>query len=880
MYKQKFISVLIITLSFLISHLAAQSDLSINKKQDNNPQIFSQIEKQKGALCVPEYSTGCSMGDGFTDFAVEEIQNYGSGCEDNMGYDGWSQYLGLGPAFLIPGYTHDFIMQTGYDDQYVTIWIDFNDDFVLSEDEKILIDFIMDEASQFYIASVTIPVGAITGLHIMRARTNWQNSCSDPCEGYTYGEAEDYNVIIGQATFGSLEGIVTELAGGAPVNGAAISIDGTYQYSTVSGADGTYLIENILVGEYIVECFKEGYNVILDTITIEENIISIIDFQLTHPNINVNPLSISITLALNSTGEETITIENTGNGLLQWSASTQILNDDQKNFMDLQFEYPVGGSGGEAGIETDGNYIYTTKWNGNYFYQYEIDGTYIGSFTINGAAVIRDLAFDGTHFFGGAATPTVFEMDFENQILVSTITAPTNVRAIAYNDNEDVFYANNWDSPVIKFDKTGANIGEFAVGPVGGSYYGFAYDNATLGGPYLWGYAQIGNSDNEIIQIQLPSGTETGFTLDVASKLSGQVWGDAGGLFTHPNLVFGKWTLGGMVQNEWLWGLELTDAQTWIGVYPNGGSLEGGENEEIIVAFDATDLLPEIYEAGIHFTTYPNVGSPVVDVIMTVVEMYYPCNLQAEINCTNISLQWEMCPPGCTPADSYNIYRNGEMIVNAPEMNYTDSLLFPDSTYGYEITAIYGGDESFPSPLEEVYVPLPDSLEPLNLYCIVDYPNEFDVTLWWDEPDACLTPDGYNIYRDGYKINSELVTELTYVDPYICYPPCFIEYHVKAVYYFGESGSSNSTYAIITNSTKQEFIECQIFPNPAQDKLFIQSLTKIYRIELFNNSGLTILTEKINSDAYQLNVSHLDPGLYFLKLKTEQGLVLRKIVIE
>ena len=114
---------------------------------------------------------------------------------------------------------------------------------------------------------------------------------------------------------------------------------------------------------------------------------------------------------------------------------------------------------------------------------------------------------------------------------------------------------------------------------MGDSYYGFAYDHATLGGPYLWGYAQTGNSQNEIIQMQLPSGTETGLSFDVTDKLSGQVWGDAGGLFTQHNLVYGKWTLGGIVQNERIWGLELTDAQTWLGVSPNGGTLAGGESE-------------------------------------------------------------------------------------------------------------------------------------------------------------------------------------------------------------------------------------------------------------------------------------------------------------
>ncbi|MBT4576497.1 MAG: lamin tail domain-containing protein, partial [Candidatus Cloacimonetes bacterium] len=62
---------------------------------------------------------------------------------------------------------------------------------------------------------------------------------------------------------------------------------------------------------------------------------------------------------------------------------------------DLQFSYPAGVGGGEAGFETDGNFLYTTKWNGDVFYRYALDGTYIEEFTVAGAAGVRDLAYDG-----------------------------------------------------------------------------------------------------------------------------------------------------------------------------------------------------------------------------------------------------------------------------------------------------------------------------------------------------------------------------------------------------------------------------------------------------------------------------------------------------
>ena len=133
-----------------------------------------------------------------------------------------------------------------------------------------------------------------------------------------------------------------------------------------------------------------------------------------------------------------------------WSMNIFYLQD---NLFDLQFQYPCAIGGGEAGIETDGCFFYTTMWNGADFHKYNLNGNYVSTFDISGAGNVRDLAFDGSYFYGAAASPTVFEMDFSNQILISTFNAPTEVRAIAYNENDDAFYANNWGSDIVKFDK-------------------------------------------------------------------------------------------------------------------------------------------------------------------------------------------------------------------------------------------------------------------------------------------------------------------------------------------------------------------------------------------------------------------------------------------
>jgi hypothetical protein len=168
----------------------------MNEPVDLTPKDGGGIPGPTDDLCAPTYSFGCSDGDGFTDFALEEIQNFGSGCADLTGIPGWSQYFSLGPATLIPGNTHTVTMGTGFGSQHVNIWIDFNDDDVLDASEMILNDYQMVSSGVLYDVDVTIPVSATPGLHKMRAMTVYASSFTDPCGSYSFGEAEDYMVNV------------------------------------------------------------------------------------------------------------------------------------------------------------------------------------------------------------------------------------------------------------------------------------------------------------------------------------------------------------------------------------------------------------------------------------------------------------------------------------------------------------------------------------------------------------------------------------------------------------------------------------------------------------------------------------------------------------
>tara|TARA_Y100000991_G_scaffold56544_1_gene41370 strand:- start:17401 stop:21453 length:4053 start_codon:yes stop_codon:yes gene_type:complete len=151
--------------------------------------------------CAP--SMNCAVGDGLTLFQLLDIDNT-SGCE---GYGDFTDMI----TNVEQGGTHDVTMTTGYGNQYVRIWIDFNDDYAYTSDELVLDNYIIAQgsASGSYTETtqINIPADAPLGQHSMRVKTNWNaNVPDDACELTTYGETEDYMVnIVTSLGFGELE---------------------------------------------------------------------------------------------------------------------------------------------------------------------------------------------------------------------------------------------------------------------------------------------------------------------------------------------------------------------------------------------------------------------------------------------------------------------------------------------------------------------------------------------------------------------------------------------------------------------------------------------------------------------------------------------------
>ena len=146
------------------------------------------------SVLFPDYcypGANCSYGDGFTGFKFEDIQNPNNGCSDGA----YGDFTNMSTN-IEGGMTYTIEWETGYSDQNASLWIDFDDDKEFEDSERLISDYNMASTGQYYTVDIDIPAGTPSGERRLRIRANWQNSSLDPCETFSYGETEDYTVVI------------------------------------------------------------------------------------------------------------------------------------------------------------------------------------------------------------------------------------------------------------------------------------------------------------------------------------------------------------------------------------------------------------------------------------------------------------------------------------------------------------------------------------------------------------------------------------------------------------------------------------------------------------------------------------------------------------
>ncbi len=279
---------------------------------------------------------------------------------------------------------------------------------------------------------------------------------------------------------------------------------------------------------------------------------------------------------------------------------------------DLLFDFDAttdSGQGALAGVVHVDSFFWVANWNEDTIVVLGNDGSFVETFALpelfdETSNFVRAMTWDGTSIWAANNTTSIHTIDPVTKTVTNSIltSSPDPIRFITYDASlaggNGGFWIGNFNTPIYSISTTGAVLSTIPATTHNlGGMYGAAFDDISVGGPYLWVFHQAGDPSNSLIsQINLTTGMPTGVGRDVNQDLNtdGAL---AGGLFITNNWDdAGTLILGGINQAtpDRLFGYELAfdpnaaaDLATQAFSSPVSGC--GLTNAEI-VTFDVTNL--------------------------------------------------------------------------------------------------------------------------------------------------------------------------------------------------------------------------------------------------------------------------------------------------
>lgn len=120
-------------------------------------------------------------------------------------------------------------------------------------------------------------------------------------------------------------------------------------------------------------------------------------------------------------------------------------------------------------------------------------------------------------------------------------------------------------------------------------------------------------------------------------------------------------------------------------------------------------------------------------------------------------------------------------------------------------------------------------------------------------------------------------------EPYVLYNGGKVYFGVLP-YFEGQTGSYSLMIEIertlaTENEAAKSSKQLMVFPNPAKDKLWVNSPDLIESYSLYNQMGEKVVDTTVNEANFIITLEKLPNGVYFLKMKTNRELITKKIVI-
>ena len=265
-----------------------------------------------------------------------------------------------------------------------------------------------------------------------------------------------------------------------------------------------------------------------------------------------------------------------------------------------------------------------------------------------------------------------------------------------------------------------------------------------------------------------------------------------------------------------------------------------------------------------------------------------PDNLVATVQDDAILLTWDAVE---NSGYGYNIYRDGLLYRLVQE---GATFLDEDVAMGghcYRVAVLCEGGENGETSNESCATAGP-CYPPRNLD--FEYTNNYKVKLKWETPEPNDGLSGYYLYRkegDGeyHRIKLLNSSAVTYTDNTLNQEGDYY-YRLYAYYQDLDCTSSPANRHYYPNvfelhvyysptGIEENGGQVKVYPNPTKNLVMVEA-EGMTEVSVYNTLGQCVLHKEAVGEQTTIDLQHVSEGLYLIRVKTENGIISKRVTIE